>query len=137
MTALKSKSWRSRRAGVKECFFWNEVYECGVLLLFPVNQTTMNTSLRELGMLDRQDSDVKFTTYARHLWNGEKRLHAIVFSERAVKSRDIGCIAHEALHCANAILEERGIRSPTENDEPLAYMVGWLVRNICEQMRIR
>lgn len=39
-------------------------------------------------------------------------------------------VAHEAVHLAHKIMLSRGIKTDPENDEPQAYLVGWLVEQI-------
>lgn len=36
-------------------------------------------------------------------------------------------IAHEAVHIVNHFFKDRGIDLDTENDEPYAYFLGWIV----------
>lgn len=44
------------------------------------------------------------------------------------KKRDASIIAHECVHAANWMLAERGYKFDPHNDEPMAYLVGALVR---------
>lgn len=37
-------------------------------------------------------------------------------------------LLHEAVHCAISILDDKGVRSSSDNDEPLAYLVEWIFR---------
>lgn len=39
-------------------------------------------------------------------------------------------IAHEAVHAANMVFEYVGIEPSLDNDEPLAYLVGWFVTKL-------
>jgi hypothetical protein len=39
-------------------------------------------------------------------------------------------IAHESVHLANLIFRERGIKPDPYNDEPQAYLTGWLFDQI-------
>lgn len=41
-----------------------------------------------------------------------------------------GIIAHEAVHMANYIFKQCYIQPDLDNDEPQAYLVGWLVNEI-------
>lgn len=36
-------------------------------------------------------------------------------------------IAHECMHFVNNVFEDRGISPDVENDEPQAYLLGWVV----------
>lgn len=39
-------------------------------------------------------------------------------------------IAHEAFHVVSMVFNDRGIEYDTENDEPAAYLLGWVVEQI-------
>ncbi|KAA9333404.1 hypothetical protein F0P96_10570 [Hymenobacter busanensis] len=39
-------------------------------------------------------------------------------------------VAHEALHLSHYIMRSRGIKPDLNNDEPHAYLLGWLVRQM-------
>lgn len=41
-----------------------------------------------------------------------------------------GVIAHEAVHLANFILKDAGVRCDYNNDEPLTYLVQWITNRI-------
>lgn len=46
------------------------------------------------------------------------------------KRLSVDVLAHEALHIVNYIFEDRGISINTKNDEPQAYMLGWVLSNV-------
>lgn len=48
------------------------------------------------------------------------------------QKRDHGTIAHEAHHVANIILADRGVVASRENDEPQAYLEGWIVKHFID-----
>lgn len=41
-----------------------------------------------------------------------------------------GVIAHEAVHIANYVFKQCGILPDLNNDEPQAYLIGWIVKQI-------
>ena len=43
---------------------------------------------------------------------------------------DINTVAHEAIHIKNRIFEHTDIQPDSKNDEPEAYLVGWIVGEI-------
>lgn len=43
---------------------------------------------------------------------------------------DAGIISHEAVHVTNMLFRDKGIKYRYDNDEPFAYMVGWIVEQI-------
>lgn len=44
-------------------------------------------------------------------------------------------LAHEAFHASNIVLEQRGIKADTDNDEAQAYLIGWIFSKYCENVR--
>ena len=48
------------------------------------------------------------------------------------KDVDLSMISHEAFHVSMDILSELGIKFHADNQEPIAYMVGWCVRCISD-----
>jgi len=47
-----------------------------------------------------------------------------------------GDIAHEAVHAAGMLFESRGILAAHDNDEALAYMVGWFTNEIIKFLEV-
>ena len=45
----------------------------------------------------------------------------------AVFNGEPGCLAHEAVHAANYMLDRAGVKMSYENDEAQAYLVGHIV----------
>lgn len=43
---------------------------------------------------------------------------------------DAGVIAHESIHIANYIFKHANIEFDINNDEPYAYLMGWVVEEI-------
>lgn len=39
---------------------------------------------------------------------------------------DVSTIAHEATHIANLVFKHAGVIFDKDNDEPLAYLIGWI-----------
>jgi hypothetical protein len=60
----------------------------------------------------------------------EYRQHFISIGiDRCTDRRDrADTLLHEAVHCAVAIVEDKGMHVAT-NDEPLAYLVEWIYKN--------
>lgn len=44
------------------------------------------------------------------------------------------CVAHEAFHCAAAILDYVGVKLGSKSEEAYAYLVGYIVREIYERL---
>lgn len=45
-------------------------------------------------------------------------------------------VAHEALHVVTYIFQDRGILIENRNDEPAAYLLGWVVKQITKRINI-
>ena len=52
-----------------------------------------------------------------------------------VKAMPIGHICHEATHAAIDIFDDCGCRIDAENQEPFAYLVGWIAKCIDQVKR--
>jgi hypothetical protein len=48
----------------------------------------------------------------------------------AFEYSDGSIIAHEVIHLVNYIFKDRGIKLDIKNDEPQAYLTGWLFKEI-------
>lgn len=48
------------------------------------------------------------------------------------KEKDFSIIAHEAFHSSHYLLESAGVKTYSHNDEPLAYLLTWFIRNCGE-----
>lgn len=46
------------------------------------------------------------------------------------KGVSAGVIAHECLHAAGGILSDKGYRYEPDNDEPMAYLLGYMVDKV-------
>lgn len=47
---------------------------------------------------------------------------------------DISIIAHECVHIVNEIFKRCAIKLDIENDEPQAYLMGWIVKEVYDIM---
>jgi hypothetical protein len=87
---------------------------------------------RLIGKIDKQDKqecewpeydEFSGLAYERTLIEGGHDWWVIFNSKRKLT---VDTIAHEALHISRMILHNRGVDFDPENDEPYAYMVGWV-----------
>jgi hypothetical protein len=49
----------------------------------------------------------------------------------AIEDIDYGIIAHEVVHLVNSVFKEVGIQLDLDNDEPQAYLTGYIMKQIC------
>jgi len=54
----------------------------------------------------------------------------VIFNYNPKKKINIDTIAHESLHITRMILDSRGVVFDPNNDEPFAYMTGWIAQAI-------
>jgi|GEM_PF-567795 len=57
----------------------------------------------------------------------------VIAFENPVNSR---IVAHESLHVVTYLFEDRGMRIDNMNDEPAAYLLGWVVGQIHKRIKI-
>lgn len=70
------------------------------------------------------------STYEKHkeLKSGETEVyHLIICNTKTKLDFNIGVLAHECFHLTNFIFEGRCIKPDLENDEPQAYLLGFLM----------
>ena len=73
----------------------------------------------------------------------EEDYDAVVFTEVsnsskfvvAIKKKDWSVIAHEAVHLVNSIFTSCGIELDRYNDEPQAYLMGWVIKQLDEFLK--
>jgi hypothetical protein len=61
--------------------------------------------------------------------NVDKHIRAFK-SSKLLETEVIATISHEAIHTCNTIFRDKGIKLDVDNDEPQAYLVDWLVKQI-------
>lgn len=57
----------------------------------------------------------------------------VVFNSKV----DTSIVAHEALHICSYIFKNTGAEFDRDNDEPLAYLLGYIVKKISKVIKIR
>lgn len=53
------------------------------------------------------------------------------------KFENLGALCHECVHAANFILNDRGIKQDTNNDEALTYLAQWVFEKCLKHMRVK
>ena len=94
-------------------------------------------------VLIESNSNKKISKELDFFDNEEIYAHSIMFNNKGrtgygivfnFKNKDSnithGVIAHEAYHITSFIAEEHGVMWDPENDEPLAYLINWIVDQI-------
>lgn len=69
-------------------------------------------------------------------WKGYQGFVVVLNFEKPKGSRIThGIIAHEALHIVNFIADVKGFIPTLENDEPMTYLIEWVVDEIYKTMK--
>lgn len=99
----------------------------GDLIIYQVNKDEESFIPKDYQL----DNSNAYSAYCKFkLVNGYNKC-IIVFKE---VSHEI--IAHEALHITNGILKHAGVFSDFDNDEPQAYLLGWVVKQIYNTVKL-
>lgn len=67
-------------------------------------------------------------------WKGKEGFVIALNFNNKHRPIHIGTIAHEAVHVAHLIAEHRGVIPDFVNDEPIAYLVEWIVDEVIKLM---
>lgn len=71
-------------------------------------------------------------TFRDHTKDGYDR-YVIAFNYEDATS---SLVAHEAFHVVTYLFEDKQIRIENDNDEPAAYLLGWIVGEIHKRIKI-
>jgi hypothetical protein len=78
--------------------------------------------------------DIEFERLYAHCITGEhgdvRAVFIILNFDNEFRQMYNGCIAHEAIHAVNAVLEYAGVIADFNNDEPTAYLLEWMVDEV-------
>ena len=83
-----------------------------------------------VNMLPDVDFDYLYAHSVLTSWKGMEGYIVILNMDSQYRKIHMGTIAHEAVHIANMLFEQRGITLSAVNDEPFAYLVEWIVDEI-------
>lgn len=64
------------------------------------------------------------------VYDKQRDLGGVLVRFKSKKSMTISTISHESLHIAMNIFDYIGAKADPMNQEPLAYLVGWIADNI-------
>lgn len=76
----------------------------------------------------------QYDVFAFHIRNNHEHYHIVLNPEHPKAEITYGVIAHECTHAALTLFKSRGIHPDVENQEPLAYMIEWLVDQVVKFM---
>lgn len=59
----------------------------------------------------------------------------VIIRFRSIEDIDFKTVSHESVHAADIIFAELGVKADTDNDEHLAYLVGWIA-DCCREVLV-
>lgn len=71
-----------------------------------------------------------YATTVEGNYDGRRAVFVILNFDNKYTKINHGVIAHECLHATHMIAEDKGITPDFENDEPLAYLLMWMVNEV-------
>lgn len=108
---------------MKKTSFKVPIYDCKVVYIVTRNFKKAAKSMKQKLRGDANDNcGIAFRL------NNDCLKYIIMVKPKYKKSWDT--ISHEALHTANAILDDRGIGVSLSNDEAQAYLMGYIIGKI-------
>jgi hypothetical protein len=140
MSYLKSKSWfiKKTKKRPNRAWLWNENYQLGVYLLWPVTTETLKSEFENV----EPSAKKKNFTYgitplgARFLASG--KTSCMAFAE---DRPSVDMVAHECYHFTSYEMEYRGVpyKDIGENDdsEARAYFLQWAVRETAKIVKAK
>ena len=73
----------------------------------------------------------KYGAFAHDCFDKEGYANYYIFIKPDVSEK---LVAHEAVHISNYIFRDKGIELDLNNDEPYAYLIGWIVGIIHKEL---
>ena len=81
---------------------------------------------KDLSYIEKKYGTVSLSDYGAVTLDEEERNYTVAFTDK----EDLSLIAHEVVHIKNAIYRDCYIQLDVINDEPEAYLTGWLFEQI-------
>lgn len=95
------------------------------------NFMTLTEDMEVMDLDDNYEPDAAISAYTVPLWNKKTKRNGILLY--LVRDLGLNTIAHECYHAVNFFGQYLGIKEGTyDNDEPRAYLMGWLVESVYE-----
>lgn len=115
----------------KPLWFYDEIYRQNFYVFYGWHDWEFQSHIKK-----KYDFDIDargFHGKCHHLINrSEGRDVILIYVRRDKKSVMQITLAHECIHAANMILQDRGVITDQTNDEAHAYYVSWLMRKVLE-----
>lgn len=127
-----SKSWfkpARKNNGVNELYLWNETYEFGTMIVWPVNDKQVKQCLKFHKYKGPKPGPMGS---AKILFRYKGGPNFLFFTDVNVRA-----IVHEAVHLISAEMDHRNIPSTSKcgETETWAYLMEWLVDEMMKKMK--
>jgi len=112
-----------------------KVQNIKIPIYFGILRVVVSNDLKEAERalkLDVDDASIGFDSYVLNT-SPKTGLssYTVIIKPNATPS----IVAHEAFHVMSMIFKDRGIAYDTDNDEPAAYFLSWLVESIFKAIK--
>ena len=119
--------WTKTRCGSRITYAFNDTFRCSLFVVYPATD-------RAIEWLDAKyhfgfKNKTIGSAMGRIWWSDDKPGGVVAFRRQPAKEL-MPIMAHEASHWASSALDCVGWRLDAQNDEPLAYLTEWAVRQM-------
>lgn len=88
----------------------------------------------KINPIDLMVSDFKCGGKTFQYSNDESGGIFVWLPSKKLTPNNLAALAHECVHAANMMFLDRGIKPDSDNDESMAYLVGWIFKNCVRRM---
>lgn len=114
---------RCHRHGHYTGWFWCATWRANIHVIWPVTPKQVRDYISRTFKIE-SDNNAEFGAKCIEIFqNGVQTAHVIAISKWTGDEFDHGALAHEAFHCAEHILSERGQRLTRDSTEAYAYLI--------------
>jgi hypothetical protein len=119
---------------VQHYWLYSEVWLFNFRLVWPVDATGLSKYIKDEFGKDIDFGLERFGGKSLVIVGKRHTTYLVALKHWRGTADDHACLAHECLHTANNVLQDRGVHADWENDEAQAYLCGYLVRECLNQL---
>lgn len=118
---------RVRKHGHYTGWFWSTSWRANIHVIWPVTPEQVNAYIKRTFKIELDDNSPFGAKCIEILQDDIQTANILAFYKWDGDEFDHGALAHEAFHCAEHILTERGQRLTKDSTEAYAYLVQEIV----------
>ena len=81
------------------------------------------------------ETKVDLSLYGAFVYSGHTKSKVDIYTVFLKPKATHSSIAHEVVHIVNAIYDDRGMKLDVHEDEPQAYLTGWITAQIYKAIK--